>query len=962
MFNGGKPPKQPIEGPQGLAGTPFGEICYVVQGETEQRGSSVPLVGPPTEGPFLFPSYFRTIYNNVIYLSPQAGAGVANCVRPGPGGPVYYRAPIGPFSLQIPGATAGATHYLLCGLSGTESIAFQAGDVITFYPSKPAYAPTFPIFGPTAAAPSPGQPLLDDTFTTSWAVITPGPQNSAQQTVYYSQPQQAPLFRPCATAASGGSGPHILDLFQAPAAVFGPTAASGPTGLSFPLFPYAGVPSSGSPTGLPAFRTDDLPIFERQILSPTRRRQIAGATAGPGGPIGWRGSLGAPAGVTATTPQGFLSTVQGLQWQKVILAKSSPPGLVQLPPLQFKALTPDLQTALQTDQLFLVATNPAPLGDFDNVLAIEGWPFLCNVGSGNGSGDFSNVLIFKFRPGRLVDLVATPSAWTQAETFNASADLGPLAAWLQAYFAQAQSWVNPYPDFQNFVGIINNPAWTGVLALKTAINLDQFPAQLKGLLGGMKLSRFNAHHVGIEVNYVHVRDGILELPQSSLFALINYVDPAYAHAHNLPTGTQASPGGATGSGPPGGGGGATGSGTTGTVAPSGPYGFDVEILQVLFANSKIKDFFSKIKLTASTWFDQQATVETGITVGAGATAAPLLAYAIELDGHYEDHHGHPSYTFVTAKGQHYTFTLKSPILNYVEVAKAQFVTTHSAVTTGPTGISTDSIETAFDFWGYLNFKPLRGFDIFSFGSPTGAVKGGEGLYFSNLAIGMDFDVVSGTGPAAPPPKVGNRVFQFQPRQMAFDPSLSTLRPGSLLAGFPMAIQGLVPALHGATGSTGAPPQPSELGYRAITLPATFEAQQLGPQWYALQFHLQMGSMGALAAKAGFVGDVLAAWSPTDHARAMVAIKLPGGSNSGFSLENVLKLKIQDIAFSQPGGTAAPYMLQFKHLGLSLVGVTFPPTGNTDLFLFGPTGTSAQHPSSLGWYGAYVGPTATGPTS
>jgi hypothetical protein len=54
------------------------------------------------------------------------------------------------------------------------------------------------------------------------------------------------------------------------------------------------------------------------------------------------------------------------------------------------------------------------------------------------------------------------------------------------------------------------------------------------------------------------------------------------------------------------------------------------------------------------------------------------------------------------------------------------------------------------------------------------------------------------------------------------------------------------------------------------------------------------------------------------------------------------------------------MLQFKHLGLSLVGVTFPRQGNTDLFLFGPTATSASlHPGSLGWYGAYVGPTATG---
>jgi hypothetical protein len=953
MSRNGDTNSQTAAGPQGMGpSSPFGELCYVVlgqnaQGLMEERCQPVPFVGAPTGGPFNFPSPFRTIYNEAIYLAPTAGAGVANCLRPGPdGSPVNYLAPKGSFSLHIPGGTAGATYHLLCGLAGTESIAFQIGDILTLYPAQPAYAGSFPIYGPSAAQAAPGQ-LLGSKYTTSWATVTPGPNNTAQQTVYYSQPQQAPLFVPGATGASGPTGAQILDLFQAPAAVFGP--AAGPSGLSFPLFPYAGIGPTSATQGVPTFRIDELQTFEEQILSPTRRRQItsAGASAfpGPTGATGHGGLWAAPSAVT-TTPQGFLTTVQGLHWQNVVLALSSPAATGNPPPMAFSALAAPLQAALQTNQLFLVASNPSGLGSFANELSIEGWPFIFNVGAKTATGDFSNVLIFKFRPGRLVDLVASSNAWTQAEDFNAPSDIAPLSAWLQAYFSQAQSWVSEYPDFSKFVGIITNPAWTGVLALRTDISLDQFPSQLKCLLAGIDLSLFNAHHVGIEVNYVHVRNGTLELPQSSLFGLINYVDPAYAHAHNLPTASSAAP-------PP----------AAASQSASGPYDFKVQILQVLFANSKIADFFSKIKLTAATWFDQAATVETD------ASGAALPSYAIELDGHYENHHGHPSYTFVTAKNQHYTFKLASPILNYVEALKAQFVTIHSATAPGPSGTSIDSIESAFNFWGYMNFKPLPGFDIFSFGSPTGAVQPGEGLYFSNLAIDLDFQVISGSGPTAAPPRVANRTFRFQPAQMTFDPSLSKLRPGSLLSGFPMAIQGLIPALAGATG--GPPPKPADLGYRAITLPNALQAGPLGTQWYALQFHLQMGSMGALAAKAGFVGDMLAAWSPTDQAQVMLAIKLPGGDNSGFSLENVLKLTIQDIAFTQPGANGggatgagptgpAPYMLQFKHLGLKLVGVTFPPTGNTDLYLFGPTATSAAlHPGSLGWYGAYVGPTAAG---
>src|SRR5690606_20225651 len=107
-----------------------------------------------------------------------------------------------------------------------------------------------------------------------------------------------------------------------------------------------------------------------------------------------------------TTPQGLLATVPqfGLDWQSVLLAKSQSKGMDYN--LEFAdGVTKELRDALQSNQLFMVATEAAPLGTFLNKITIADWPFTINVGKGSDKGNFGNIVIFKFAEGSIEERV-----------------------------------------------------------------------------------------------------------------------------------------------------------------------------------------------------------------------------------------------------------------------------------------------------------------------------------------------------------------------------------------------------------------------------------------------------------------------------------------------------------------------------------------------------------------------------
>ena len=220
--------------------------------------------------------------------------------------------------------------------------------------------------------------------------------------------------------------------------------------------PYSGAAANGDPTAMTAAQITGI---ERAILAPRRRAELAaGSTGSAASKLAAAELPAAPSPPTATTPAGLLVTLQDGRWQQVLLGQNYAPGVGQLK-LCFCNPGAKLHQALQTNGLFLVAANSVNLGPhtsgdgtcgtdpgFFNEINIDTWRLQANVGA-NAPGDYSNVLIIKARKGALVDLVATPQSWTQAEDFawpsttplgaGSAQELPSLSTWLQSYIADA---------------------------------------------------------------------------------------------------------------------------------------------------------------------------------------------------------------------------------------------------------------------------------------------------------------------------------------------------------------------------------------------------------------------------------------------------------------------------------------------------------------------------------------------
>jgi hypothetical protein len=342
------------------------------------------------------------------------------------------------------------------------------------------------------------------------------------------------------------------------------------------------------------------------------------------------------------------------------------------------------------------------------------------------------------------------------------------------------------------------------------------------------------------------------------------------------------------------------------------YAFQVQSLRALFQNSTIVQFSSTIQLQVNALFGEP---------GSGPNDNILnLTGVLQTQG----------YSYTTQSDA--PFTMNSHVLASIDLARGQFVT----VAPGGNGKPSQS---RFIFWGSIAFIALQSqsgpFDLFSFGGDGG------GLSFANLAIDM-----TSTGP-------GEADFVFDATHMTFDLSTSQARPDSLYSHFPLSLTGFTQANSGMT--------PGGLGYMSVGNPLGQSSLEF--PWFALNFTLNLGSLGALAAEAGFYANILAGWAPNEtNYSIFVGLQLPGSTGGGqrqIVIEGILKLTFANIAFTvstAPNGGPA-YLLTLSNIALKLFLVSFPPTGQINLYLFGNPGGSG---ASLGWYAGYVKPSSQAP--
>ena len=830
----------------------------------------------------------------------------------------FQAAPAGDFALMIAGSAGTAPYRLLCGLQGTESLHFtpgtatdpRSGDRVRFVPRQKAFAPRFPPknASPVEAPVDPTAPPLNGTFQTSWASFAPASGGAGG---FVGQPSGFALF---------GADAVINPAY---ASIYGPQEF--PTAVAesatFPLVPYAGANPGDGQT---AFDAPTMQTFESQVLAPQRRAAIGSRSGGAA-------ALAAADNATynGTTPMGLLvAAAQSTgAYNRLLLARDRSGT-----EMAFSNLDPLLQLAFQSGQLCLVIANAVHLsggsGQFANRVDIGGWTLTADVGTG-GYADYANVIIVKGLPGPLYDppvqvqgqtaphdpsLVASPDKWTLASDFAApghSDDPAPhtdelvaLSSWLQAYFADAVAQTDD-TYFGHFKQIAADPTWTGILMLRMSI---QPPPDLAGIRGGVRdESRFYTHHLGIEVSPVknpstgNARNGAgIQLQDaSSMFGLIDYVDPAFvapAPGHRIEP-----------------------------VLPSQtePWDFILLSLKALFADSSVQSFESYAQLTVSELFGAAVTTM-------GGSGANLLN-TIVLTGAYQDNGGTPAYSLTS--NADCTFAFDNNVLQRVELTGAQ-LTTRSAA---------DLVVSSFELQGYLDFACVQGrdgaFDVFSFGNLPGATALRKGLSFSGLAIDMSFS-------AKDPDPYTSKSMGFDAGGIRFDISTSTPRDGSVFQEFALQLGGLV---SGDDKSA-----PAATGYLPVIGSAVFSGVD-GKPWWALRYQLDMGTPGALAGDIGLHSTLLTAWTPTSHGdsgyEAFLGIELPGtgGGAKLISLENVLKLAIGQIRLVVANGA---FLLLFTDISLRFLGLMkIPSNGNILFYLFGnPAG--AAGPSGLGWYAMY----------
>lgn len=868
-------------------------------------------------------SNFGTYDGHPIYFIPSDGASLVFAHVPNPGvhpsraaevETHYALVPSGYFELAVdPEGDTGGMVWLRGGSSGNEFISFMPrrgstpGDVMAFFPGQNGYGPDRFDLSRRLEQVVPGDDLLTSDYRTSWATVSPHPASpNGHINQYYAQPDDNVLHAP--------NGGQFLESVEVAASDLLPlTGTSQDAVLTFPIAPLSGV-FAPDPRVAAEFDMSKYVVFEKEIMSPTRKNRIS-ANAPSGKATVTSRRLFQTGTQETTTPQGMIVDLDGTDWKRMTLAYDG------VNHLRIQDVSDELQNALNTNELFLVITQPglveeSPVTDPENLIEITGWPFRLEVGqnpyglpAGSGLDRYNNVLIFKFKQGKFEDLITDTSQWASPATFND--DLDDVQEWLSEIIEDAKEKaedVNSEELYSSLVeDVLTDPDWTGVLAFNVTVPLAEMPCEVQGLLGGMRdFSAFKAHHLGFRISKVTAgTGGALEMDQSSIFGLIDYDDDA------------------------------------GLSNPRVDYEYYVSTLKVRFANTEIADFSSTVDLGIMRAFDEK--IRPAFT---DPQSGKVTIDSVQLEGTYQTFDGVPTYTFeVIAEHDPFEFIPTNnvpPLIHYMYITKVQFLT---SACVDPAKLVADpdmKVQSEFRFWGSLGFRINLDFDFFSF----------DKLPFTDMIIGMSFGFDTNGIPVLPT----SDDFYFDSGNLRVDVSGSKPREDSLFSNFPIRLN----SFHYAPQELDI----TQLGYWHVPnmIPGWGEADR--PQ-YALAFTIDVGPLtGAYAKKrVNLAIEIIAAWAPSERSGgATFGLKLGQSSdgNREFSIEGVFAIGVENFGFlklpERPAdGEGFLYAFFIKSAYIKIMKQQIPPGGTFSFLLFVPySGTGEVDLKAIGGYASYNG--------
>ena len=567
-------------------------------------------------------------------------------------------------------------------------------------------------------------------------------------------------------------------------------------------------------------------------------------------------------------------------------------------------------------QRFAGLLSPA-IGDWLFRMSPRNWAAPDRVGPKNAR------LIFKFVGGRtLADLVADTAAWRWPEASSEDGKASTARDDIQSIIrtareasaaAKAKNQTSPY---EPFLKVVDNPNWSGVLALSVEVPLDSLPEPLQPLAAGIDPKSFYAHHLGLTATSFTSDSGAIKFDVTSSFGLIDYQNPVDQY-----------------------------------FSSDIPFAFRVQQLTVGFENGKLSSFSSSAQLMINRLF------------GADTRLFPSEhGNNIILDGVYQTERndgGGQRDTYVFAMRETGAYQLALSALTEVGVEQTRLATVRAA---DPASGNT-TVTGAFQMTGRLRFVEPDNFDPFCWGPPTpppdttGAflsadapaadATGSKGLLFSNYTITMSFAL---SDPA-------NVKFTVADGAIAFDTANSPARQDSLFARFPLRLTGLLATpdtkVMGGEASTR---DPEAAGFVSVSAP--LQQGKLTQPWYGLVYEVDLGTLGALAGSVGLTVRLLAAWSPANNPEGRTAVyfgvALPGVEKMlgvTLPLQGILDIGFRTIQFTtyDDKDGRRQYLMRLRDFGLHVLGLSFPP-GHNDITVFGNPDQTSN--TKLGWYAAY----------
>lgn len=857
-------------------------------------------------------STFRTRTGQGIDLVPDP-QGTSHFAFNQSAGGARYLTPDGAFLTGVEGQS-GAANWL-CGLSGVEYVGFQIGDAMNFYPGQPASVLATIRSTLSQAGNITFSRNAQGVETTAWAMIGPADETSEEARAYYSEPDNSPFF---ARAYAAGKETQ-LGYMELSRRVLTRTLETEDL-RCFPVVPYAGIPA-----GLPGMAGDPATVraFEVQYLNPARRDAIAA----PGDAVATVPDL--PQGtVHAVTPQGYQATFENGAWTGIKtadLAGEDRMFSVSFAPGEGQTELPGLlQDAFLTNQQFLVISDATKnLGSFQPVIKMDGWSFKLDLGGNTIPGDYRNVVIFKSANASLAQLAANPQLWTERTAFNDTSmdkDGRFLSRWLVSYIEQARMLHNEgkgVASLMQFCTLVDDPEWNGFIALKVSVDIGALAPELEVLLAGVDRDLFAAHHVGNLTNHTTPKsDGAFEI-SSSPFGLIHYVDPSF--------GTQTD---------------------VSYISTPQAYDFRVLTLEAVFKDAALSKFSNKSLLLMNKIF--------GDAVSAVEDEQVPRRNVVTLVGTYKKRGTVHTYSFASPPGASSRFLLESSAIETVQIKRA----TMNLVSDGA-GDKTRYLV-RFTLWGGLSFLEKPAFDLLSF----------QSVGFQNLAVDMTLTLDPETKDSYLPQFVfvtsdmaleQNRLSLYDPESPKPEDTVANLvRKGSLLSQFPLKLNGFV------SGTSTALPETQ--GFKALetTSPKEISAADLaGGDWNGISFEMNLGSQGVMAANAPLAANLILAWPAGSDGAVNVApyIKLsgPAGMSLSFDIQGVIKFGASGVALNKVKSkedVSEPdaYVMIFESIALSVLTLSFPPAGTTNIYLLGgldTAGSGDEIAPTLGWFGGYA---------